>query len=329
MEPNEFDLALQAIEDIDRFTEYLGKAFPTEEALVRFLSLLLIPLCRQGFQGPTRAAKLFDIGQSMGIHVLPTHFYSPVPNTAELGNAVWERPLPVAFEDAVMKELIADIAPFASELDQIPEEAAPHVFHWKNPALCPGDAILYYCMLRHLKPRRVLEVGSGYSTLVARLASRRNKFSLECIEPYPFPWLRGVPDELIEKPVQEVPLERFSSLQAGDVLFIDSTHVVKIGSDVVHLFTRVLPLLQPGVVVHVHDIFLPSEYPRAWVDEMHLFWNEQYLLAAFLQGNREWEVLFGNNYASQRFPEALLQVFPKANPPGGASFWMRRRKPLI
>ncbi|MEN6536848.1 MAG: class I SAM-dependent methyltransferase [Bryobacteraceae bacterium] len=311
--------------DSDAFTATIAEASANDEDLLRYLSLLLIPLGRLGFSTPERAKRLFNLGESMGVHILPTHFYSPVPNTAELDASVWNQPFPFRCDDHAMEELIRELGLYATELDDVAEKDAPGVFHWDNPSICRGDAFLNYSMLRHLRPTRVIEVGCGYSTLLAREASRHTPFRLECIEPYPYDWLHGVPDELIELPIQKVARERFSSLGSGDVLFIDSTHVAKVGSDVVHLFLRVLPELRPGVAVHIHDVFLPFEYARAWVMEHHLFWNEQYLLAAFLQSNQDWEVLVGNSYAADRMPTALLEAFPGANPPGGVSFWMRRK----
>jgi hypothetical protein len=176
-------------------------------------------------------------------------------------------------------------------------------------------------MIRHFLPGRILEVGSGYSTLAARLAKAGR---LECIEPFPQPWLHRVADRLIVSPVQDVPLSEFESLEANDILFIDSTHVAKIGSDVVFVFLQVLPRLKAGVVVHVHDIFLPFETPRSWVKDLLIFWNEQYLLGAYLAHNRDWEVLAANHWLGRTQPEAMLRLFPMADPPGGSSFWMRR-----
>jgi hypothetical protein len=127
--------------------------------------------------------------------------------------------------------------------------------------------------------------------------------------------------------VQEVELELFQQLGAGDVLFIDSSHVVKTGGDVNYLYLEVLPRLRPGVVVHVHDIFLPGEYRKDWVTEEFRFWTEQYLLQAFLAFNSEFEVLLCNSYLGRYHRPALQNVFPKAPWWGGGSFWMQRRMP--
>ena len=153
-------------------------------------------------------------------------------------------------------------------------------FYLGNGRFGGTDALALYCMLRHLRPRRIVEVGSGYSTRFAAQAALVNgSTELVCIDPYPDEVVQegfaGLAS-LITAPVEEVPLDLFTALVAGDVLFIDSSHVLRIGGDVAFLFLEVLPRLQPGVVVQVHDIFLPQQYPREWVVDGLRFWNEQY-----------------------------------------------------
>ena len=152
--------------------------------------------------------------------------------------------------------------------------------------------------------------------------------SLICIEPFPQEFLKegfAELDRLIEKKVQDVDLEFFSQLQSGDVLFIDSSHTVKIGGDVNYLFLEVLPRLKPGVIIHVHDIFLPFDYRRDWVMDEFRFWTEQYLLQAFLTFNSEFEVLMANSYLSHYHEADLKATFPSLSSWIGGSFWMRRR----
>ena len=130
---------------------------------------------------------------------------------------------------------------------------------------------------------------------------------------------------LIEKKVQDIDLEFFSQLESGDILFIDSSHTVKIGGDVNYLFLEVLPRLKPGVIVHVHDIFLPFEYRRDWVLDEFRFWTEQYLLQAFLTFNSEFEVLMANSYLNHYHQQELKAAFPGLPSWAGGSFWMRRK----
>jgi hypothetical protein len=220
---------------------------------------------------------------------------------------------------------------FRGEYDQFPAEpaSAPGRFHFNNGLFDGTDALVTYCMIRHFRPRLIIEVGSGFSSLVTAEAIAKNEGSaLICIEPFPLDFLRkGVPGlhSLIEKKVEDVDLEFFSQLGYGDILFIDSSHTVRIGGDVNYLFLEVLPRLKPGVIVHVHDIFFPFDYRRDWVIDELRFWAEQYLLQAFLTFNSEFEVLMANGYLGHRYMEDLKATF--ANSPwwGGGSFWMRRK----
>ena len=142
-------------------------------------------------------------------------------------------------------------------------------------------------MIRHLKPKRIIEIGSGFSTLVAVEAIQKNKSegyptTLTCIEPFEFSWLEELPDvKVIRERVENIPIDYFSALEAGDILFIDSSHIIRPGNDVLFEYLHILQALQKGVMVHIHDIFSPKHYPRAWMVEQQLFWNEQYLLEAF------------------------------------------------
>ena len=187
-------------------------------------------------------------------------------------------------------------------------------------------------MVRHFQPRRIIEVGSGFSSLVLGQAAAKNKSSvLICIDPFPHEFIRksnSIPAlrSLIETKVQDVDLEFFSQLESGDILFIDSSHTVKIGGDVNYLFLEVLPRLKAGVIVHVHDIFFPFEYRRDWVLEEFRFWTEQYLLQAFLIFNPEFEVLMANSYLNHYHPPDLKAAFPNLHRWIGGSFWMRRKR---
>jgi predicted O-methyltransferase YrrM len=191
------------------------------------------------------------------------------------------------------------------------------------------DAAIYHSLLRHLRPRRVLEVGSGYSTAVAldTIEAHGLDTVVECIEPNPERLqgrLRPGDDvHLRQQLVQDVPVEVFIELEAGDFLFIDSTHVVKAGSDVVWTTLQVLPRLKPGVVVHIHDMFWPMEYPDRWLRQRR-DWSEIYLIHAFLAGNPAWRVLFFNDQALLAHPEVAAEYFPDlpGHRPGG--LWLEK-----
>jgi hypothetical protein len=187
-------------------------------------------------------------------------------------------------------------------------------------------------LIRHLKPRQVLEVGGGFSTQMAQKALARNhaegsECALKCIEPYPEPRLTDSinASEVITSPVQDVRIESFSNLGANDILFIDSSHTVKFGSDVNYLFLEVLPALKPGVWVHVHDIFFPNDYPAEWLLEKRLALNEQYLLEAFLTFNTSFSVRLANHWLCLDHSAAAMALQPVSTGSNGASsFWFQR-----
>jgi hypothetical protein len=301
---------------------------------------ILVPILRNGFRDGPSSVALFDNAQRMGAHVMPVHFYSPVPNTRALDESCWKERFDGVpgwdLNPQGQLELLATLGSFAGELEELRNAAPggdPYAFDWSNQARAfnATDASLYYSVIRHFAPNQVLEIGSGHSTRIAAKACLRRRPeapALSCIEPYPLPWLADTPglSRLYASPVQSIDVRRFKELGRNDVLFIDCSHVCKIGSDVNYLFFHVLPELEPGVIVHVHDIFLPWNYPKEWVLRNHCFWNEQYLLLAWLQGNRDLEVMLASHFLGQEYPEQLVAAFPFLSPtPGGSSFWMRRR----
>jgi hypothetical protein len=270
-------------------------------------------------------------------HLTPVHFYQPIPDCRKIPEQIWEyeSELPgINMNNAMHLELLSKVFPqYEREYSRFSDQPtdSPYEFYFDNPMFSGTDALVLYGMLRHFKPRRVLEVGSGFSSRVAATALQANgSGELVCIEPYPHEVLRHefpTLTQLIEKEVQQVDLKVFHNLAANDVLFIDSSHVVRVGGDVDYLFLEVLPRLAPGVIIHVHDIFLPLPGRRDWVMELRRFWNEQQLLQAFLTCNSEFEVLFANAYASRKFADKLQAAFPISPWWGGGSFWMRRRLP--
>ena len=279
--------------------------------------------------------ELFRRWERRGFHVTPVNFYQPIPETGSLPETLWNRLSElhgIDMNDAVQLDLLRNQFPrFRREYEQIPAEPTgePGQFHCNNDLFGGADALVAYCMIRHFQPRLIIEVGSGFSSLIAAEAIAKNKNSaLICIEPFPQDFLRqGFPGlrSLIEKKVEEIDLEFFSQLSCGDILFIDSSHTVKIRGDVNYLFLELLPRLKPGVIVHVHDIFFPFDYPRDWVMDELRFWSEQYLLQAFLSFNSEFEVLIANHYLAHYYLEDFKQTFPHSPSWSKGSFWMRRK----
>jgi hypothetical protein len=274
--------------------------------------------------------------QSLKINVVPANFYSAIPTVDEFEKS-FEFNFPGGpynssriFDPDAMREFLAVLDPYADEFDPPTEgdRESPTGYFWGNPAFSYSDAMAYYSMLRHVKPKHVLEVGSGFSTLVALAAlSKNGSGSISCIEPFPMPWLeKFTPKVMLHKNRAQVFEADFfnEQLEDGDVFFIDSTHTVKAGSDCLHLYLRILPKLRADLMVHAHDIYLPFPMPRSDF-ERHIYWTEQYLLYAYLLDNPRVKVLYGSRYHA-RFEKIALEAFMRGRwPAGGASFWFSLR----
>lgn len=290
---------------------------------------------------------VFPRAERRGVHVLPVHYYSPVPDTTELvrEQGRWYRPWDFARVDHDRdreRELLVRLGPYLTE--ELPPQADVAA-RGLGEGFGDVEAPLYHAMLRHLRPRQVMEVGAGVSTYYAMRAIGRNhdedghRTQLTLIEPYPTRPLhrlvQGAPEgcdvRLVPSVVQEVPEHVFAELQAGDVLFIDSSHVVRPGSDVNHLFLRVIPTLRPGVHVHVHDVHFP--YPTAALDDslypIPLFRSEPALLYALLIDNPRLRVTLATHQLHVDAPEVLgahVPTYdPAARPP--SSVWLETRAP--
>jgi Methyltransferase domain len=272
--------------------------------------------------------------------LFPTgHFYSPITTPSDLRRdeaRIWSGRNDVPGVDLRVEAQLALLESVAAHTGSIdyPVDALddPTRYFYGNDQFPVLDAEFLHVALCHFRPRTMIEVGSGFSSLITAEVNRRilsGRLSFTCIEPYPRQFLiDGVPgiSQLIRKRVEDVGLDFFRDLQANDILFIDSSHVSKTGSDVNYLFFDVLPVLRPGVLVHVHDIFLPDDYPKVWAIDQGRHWNEQYLVRAFLQFSAEWEVVWASHFMGTRHTAALQRVFPRyPSLGGGGSLWFRRR----
>ena len=257
--------------------------------------------------------------QRVGLTVIPNHFYWPVPDVRELELRDWDtEPSPAGLDlNLDRQRYLAEevFAQYQSEWAFPDVFTSPTEYHYNNGFFETVDAEVAYSLVRYFKPSRIIEVGGGFSTRILAAALQANRAAghdgeLLTIEPFPNRTLQGITTLLAQR-IQDVNLDLFLALKAGDILFLDSSHVVSVGSDVVREYLEILPRLQPGVLVHAHDIFLPSDYPRDAVLSKLCFWSEQYLLQAFLAFNPAFEVLWGSS-AMQRFhPEVLEAVFPQ------------------
>jgi hypothetical protein len=283
----------------------------------------------------------FELVRPAEFDIVRRDFYSPVPDLSHVPEGIWERRSALGGIDLRAEEALEfverELAPYIAEL-AAPVEGPrePGEFYLRNQAFEFVDAELTYAMVRALRPARVIELGSGYSTLLINIACARNgedgvETAHEVFDPYPrvdvIPAELPEPSRLRRTSATEIPLASFAELQTGDVLFVDTTHTVKLGSDVNYVVLDVLPTLAPGVVVHFHDIFLPWEYPREWFAEVHHYWAEQYLLQAFLAFNSEFEVMIPAQLLARCYPERLGRVIPSfAERPSPGSLWLRRRR---
>lgn len=246
----------------------------------------------------------------------------------------------VALDPDAMLRLLGDLSRHASDLPFEDDVVPGCRFRYANGSFNHFDAIVLACLMRRERPRRVIEVGSGWSS--ALMLDVRERYlpdlHLTFIDPDPSrlrALLRPGDEarcEVVARPVQEVEAGRFAALGEHDLLFIDSSHVVRFGSDVGYLFLEVLPALGPGVLVHVHDIFWNFEYPREWLLEGRA-WTEAYLVHAFLCHNRAWEVVLFHDYLARFHWDALARLLPRCTTPvpgspfrnAGVSLWLRRR----
>lgn len=257
-----------------------------------------------------------------GYHIRPIHYYEPIPDfrAITLEQITRRREFPaIDFRWDDQLALLNELTAYHDELSALE-------FDFDNGFFSGFDAAVYYSLIRHLKPQRVIEIGGGYSTQLAAKALRGNG-KLICIEPYP-ERLNGVGPsiELIQKRVEEIDVDFFSCLEAGDILFIDSSHAVKFGGDVCYEFLQLLPRLAPGVWIHVHDIFFPHDYPAEWLIERRMAFNEQYLLEAFLSYNEKFQVALANYWLRLDYPNEAGRLWTKAlsTNHGASSLWLKR-----
>ena len=282
-----------------------------------------------------------EITDDWGYHVRPVHYDEPLPDFAAIKPAQTQRR---RLSPAIDFDLPGQIAllrrlgvKFRTELEELARGTGAAGFDFNNDYFANLDAALYYALIRDLKPRRVIEIGGGFSTRIASRALECNgrlgqPGALTCIEPYPQPRLTeaGLNIELIERPVEQLELEVFERLDGGDILFIDSSHAVKFGGDVCHEFLEILPVLKPGVWVHVHDIFFPEDYPAEWLIQKRIAFNEQYLLEGFLAFNAAFSVKAANHWLCLEHPADAAQLWPPSAEGRGlhgrGSFWMKRER---
>jgi len=310
-----------------RLPQFHGKTGKPHTTVVRPNRGLLLKLAHKLRDNEAALALMrntFRILQRAGISVSPNHFYWPVPDFRELEARQWPAEVdPVGVDLAYDRQLdfLQNVVPqYQSEWAS---DSAPFFrvgYEYNNGFFETIDAEIAYSMMRCYKPRRVVEVGGGFSSRVLAAALDLNfkqdgvQGELVTIDPFPdrFPE-EALSDRvhLIPETIQEVDLDVFLSLRDGDFLFLDSSHVVGIGSDVVREYLEIVPRVAKGVIIHAHDIFIPGDYPRHSVLQNLAFWSEQYLLQALLTFSPNFAVLWGSSYMQNRARRALAGAFPQ------------------
>lgn len=289
---------------------------------IRRLGVQRLPLCRRVL---------------LGIGVLPIrrHYYEPFVHPSDLRKPLdQQRDLPgIAWNIDGQCEFLAQLR-YAEEIADLNAPATSRMeFRLNNGSFESGDAEYLYQLIRAKKPARIIEIGSGHSTLIARRAVLRNREEIGhecehvCIEPFEAPWLEEAGVTVIREQVEKVAAGLFAQLGRDDLLFIDSSHMIRPQGDVVTEYLEILPSLKPGVLVHVHDVFSPRDYLREWVVDRMWLWNEQYLLEAFLTNNDSWQVIGALNLLHHTHFEELQRVCPyltRDREPG--SFYIQRVK---
>jgi hypothetical protein len=312
-------------------------------ALARFLDIAMVPGALMLGPALSMFSKLngWDsftrrILDWFKVSVIPHHYYEPVVLASDLIiDPDTKRNLPGIDLNAEGQLALISKFDYRIELEAIPFDSKEvGAFCWRNPSFTMGDAEMFYNIIRYFKPRRIFEIGAGNSTLIARLAIAQNlrddsSYSCwhVCVEPYEQPWLEAHEIEVRRERVERIPLDFLTQLDERDILFIDSSHVVRTQGDVVFELLQLVPAVKPGVLVHIHDIFTPRDYPKNWILYYRHMWGEQYLLEALLSFNKEFEVIAAVNWLAHEHKDKLLEACPILikEPWIPSSFWIRRR----
>jgi predicted O-methyltransferase YrrM len=275
---------------------------------------------------------LYNFYQYKGLHILPVHFYSSLPNTSELKQTMWDAPSQLMGVDQNIAEQIQFLklsrtGGWLDEYHELPVDSGSPAQYSRGFGFGEADGAILYSMIRHHRPKRMIEIGAGASTLLSSIALKRNnrEYQLTAVDPYPPNYLLDRSDiTVIQKKVEDLSFELFDDLDAGDILFINSSHTVRIGGDVLHEILDILPRLKKGVIIHIHDIFLPYHYPKSWIMDQHSSWTEQYLVQAFLSFNSAFKVLWGFCMASHAEPALVSELYSTDLPLDGGSLWIEK-----
>ncbi len=290
--------------------------------LLPFVALAAIVLKAYRRMGSKKLPLNTRLLKKIGVFPIRNHYYEPLIDHAQLKRPLKDkRNLPgINLRHAEQLSLLEQLT-YQNDLEAFIEKQKnvdPALrFVIENDSFESGDAEFLFNFIRHTKPNKVIEIGCGASTKIISGALQCNVDETAkiahhiCIEPYEQPWLDAFENiELLRQKLEDVDTNLFASLGANDLLFIDSSHIIRPQGDVLCEYLEILPILKPGVFVHVHDIFTPRDYLESWVKEDVFFWNEQYLLEALLSKNPSYEVVAALNYLKHEEYDALKKVCP-------------------
>jgi predicted O-methyltransferase YrrM len=331
-------LAMQPVKQVNLFKKILQFVLDFTLLPFTFLGGIILKMMRNKyFAGYPLNKKLL---LKIGVFPITDHYYEPLFNPKYIRHSLdTDRYLP-SIDMNIQEQLgLLEKFNYSGELLEIPVDKPSTLdYYYNNYSFLSGDGEFLYNMIRFFKPGRIIEIGSGFSTLMASQAIRKNvnengNYSCQftCIEPFEHPWLEELNVKVLRNLVEKVDLSFFESLNENDILFIDSSHIIKPQGDVLYLFMHVLPVLKPGVIIHIHDIFTPKDYLEEWIVKKNRLWNEQYLLEAFLSFNEKFKIIGALNFLrhfhyhelTEKCPILKMQIDSGISREPG-SFWIKK-----
>ena len=308
-----------------RIVEILSLPFIYVVALfikaIRTIGFWRLPILRKAFQ-------------NVGVLPVADHYYEPLINPSRLRNPLSaDRSLPGLDFNKDEQLALLNSLQFSDELTSFQNSGNTEIpqYRFNNIYFSGGDALYYYNIIRHFRPENIIEIGSGFSTLLALAAASQNEkegvtpCKIQCIEPFENDWLEKTSAKIIRKRIEETDIHLFDTLKANDILFIDSSHVIRSQGDVLFEYFEILPQLASGVLVHIHDIFTPKDYPEDWLINDVRLWNEQYLVEAFLMMNTRFRIIGALNYQWHHHNDLFINQFPLLK--NGYTFENRHHEP--
>ena len=287
------------------------------------LGIMIIPLgyflLNYKRRGPVNHPFTTSILKKIGIFPIIEHYYEPKFNFSSKEKIKYEqRHLSSVNMNSIKQLKLLNKLKFSNEIIKLnfKKKTKNFGFYIKNGSFEECDSEIYYQILRYFKPNKVIEIGSGYSTLVCLEAGKKNfeennkKTNLTCIEPFENKWLKNYGVKVIRKKLEEIDIDWKNEFKKNDIIFLDSSHIIRPNGDVLKFFLEILPKLSSGVIVHIHDIFTPKNYRSDWIFKLFRLWNEQYILEAILANSKNYEIILSLNFLKKKYYKQLKLKAP-------------------